>query len=224
MTLKEYDNVVGGQRDPFFGILQTEVSHHKYARWAGGQWVNHHTVTNGKSKDTQWKKENKKLATSRTIYYQFKIRKGAPLAEYGVAVVYDNQSKNHISLVRLNDFFVEGDWRYHHGLKVVLPYDCFIGIDKCQGDLDSTNRFLEENVFNTRSNEPEILGIEGGKAFVLPKVKSGETNNLCADRISFFYSPNALFLVRTSTGRCVVFTSQPETRSQRRTFPTRRRK
>lgn len=112
MTLLEYDNIVQNERDPTFGILKTSISHHQ-DKEGGSSIPNCHTVTNGKEKDNDWKMEHPNSATRRDIYYQFKIQRGVSLAEHGVAVVYDNNSPKHVTLVRTKRGSLGREWDYY---------------------------------------------------------------------------------------------------------------
>jgi hypothetical protein len=75
------------------GILLSEVTHDDRGR----------TKEHEYKYDNKKEREKQKLPTSRSTYFRFKLKKNINLSPYGVAVVYDNNSEFHFSLVPVEE-------------------------------------------------------------------------------------------------------------------------
>ena len=144
MTLEQYVVLTKGEPHETHGILITSVSH----RFEGkGEMIDPKSssvsIDDEKAKKTR---KTKNLATKRTIWIRYKLRAGTDLSKYKVAVVYDNSSKNHVTMVPtggegFGDFGRE--WMAHPLLKAFLPFDAFDKIQGLKKGSDESREYLK---------------------------------------------------------------------------------
>jgi len=79
-----------------FGILKSNVSHRidEEGIWWKKDRINKQMINDDKK---TWKI----LVTKRLPFFRFKLKKKTDLSEFGVAVVWDNSSRHHVSLVQV---------------------------------------------------------------------------------------------------------------------------
>lgn len=122
MSLDQYKNIDGYRcLDKDFGILLSNVSHedtkHRFVK---------HPIILVKDKDEKNQRQKDKLATRRVPYFRFVLKKHLNLSEYGAAIVYDNCTPNHFSLVRVREGSNLQDvrrWLAFPSQGIYLPYD-----------------------------------------------------------------------------------------------------
>ena len=105
LSLEKYGAFLAGMgavKHTEFGILETSVSH---------QMVDE-SISEAKPRIKSNDKVRKAngLATERLVCFRYKLRKGMDLAPYGMALVYDNSSQYHCTLIRENELEDEQRW------------------------------------------------------------------------------------------------------------------
>jgi hypothetical protein len=172
LALEKYEALLfseGADKHPIFGSLETSVSH---------QMVDE-SVSEPKPRikieNYQIRKDRKAKgwATERLVCFRYKIRRGTDLAPYGMALVYDNSSKHHCTLIRENRLKDEQMWVNTSGL--LLPRNAFLELELGNNSSsDERDTILRERAFRPFEphREPETTGdIIAGKTFIaFPKV------------------------------------------------------
>jgi hypothetical protein len=103
LTLEQYMRLVnaeGAKPHPVFGIIETFVSHQMTPAGAVAKGVPKRAVAKGAPKRAEEGPTKKPLASERMVCFRYKLREGTNLAPFGMALIYDNSSKHHCSLIR----------------------------------------------------------------------------------------------------------------------------
>ena len=87
---------------PVFGILETLVSHQMTAAGAVAKGVPKRAVAKDAPRREEKGPKKKHLASERLVCFRYKLREGTNLAPFGMALIYDNSSKYHCTLIRKN--------------------------------------------------------------------------------------------------------------------------
>ena len=162
-------NAFGIPEDDLEGILFSRYTHDKAVE---GQPFKSHKYKYGDPKE---RKKNG-MATQRESYLRFKLKEGLDLAPYGVAVVYDNNTKLHFSLVLsreqwdpLAKWTAAGD-----SLELHLPNDAWPLYTTIERNDETRNQFLLNHVLKTDGDrgdhEPENCITAHRDYRYLPKV------------------------------------------------------
>jgi hypothetical protein len=93
-------NAEGAKPHPVFGIIETFVSHQMTPAGAVAKGVPKRAVAKGAPKRAEEGPTKKPLASERMVCFRYKLREGTNLAPFGMALIYDNSSKRHCSLIR----------------------------------------------------------------------------------------------------------------------------
>ena len=177
LSLEDYYNSIekeGVDLDPTFGILRTEMSHVvdddgvKMTR----ESVNESAKGSGKKNPR---------AQRREVYFRYKLRPDVNLGKYGMAVVYDNYSQGHCTLIREKDPASATAWipvleaRNYVPMRRVYEYYSII---EEGGSNERINEFFRSILDPSDGDnvEPEYFthNIHGGRQYyrIFPKVAS----------------------------------------------------
>jgi hypothetical protein len=168
LTLEKYEALLvdkGADKHLVFGILETSLSHKMVDE------------INPVAKSRIWSDDKvrkdrraNKLATERLVCFRYKIRKGTDLAPYGMALVYDNSSQHHCTMVRENRIKEEERiWVIFK--RLLLPDDHCVELRS-----SVSNNVLRESVLRPfepqREPERTTATIAGKEFAVFPKVSA----------------------------------------------------
>ena len=175
MTLEQYDALTKNERDDIYGILKTSVSHDIPGVGGVKRPSVKSSIISINDEKKKKKRKDQSLATKRNTLIRFKLQKGTDLSKYNVAIVYDNSSKNHVTLVPTGVGGFGGfdrEWFFHPHLRVFLPLDAFDKIQRLKEGSDERKEYLKNEVLGPFGDEPENFSwmYPGGGYTVLPKV------------------------------------------------------
>jgi hypothetical protein len=169
LTLEQYARLMkdkSAEPHPVFGILETLVSH---------QMIPAGTAVKGvpRKKRKKEKGETNCLASMRLPCFRYKLREGTNLAPFGMALIYDNSSEYHCTLVRKNETIPDKRIWVGKSYYPFLPKDAFLELGDNFSD-DVRDTILREVAFRpfAEHEEPETIyeKIFGKPYIVFPKV------------------------------------------------------